>query len=57
MLDGYIDELVTYQCFCAAGELSDMQTSLLTAIVDTAESFVTMATLLNREALLPRMLT
>ena len=44
----YIDELATYQCFCAVGELSDVQTTLLTAIVDkfsTAGSFVTMATL------------
>ena len=49
MLDGYIDELATYRCSCAAGELSDVQTTLLTAIVDTAESFTTMATLLNRE--------
>ena len=57
MLDGNIDKLATYQCSCAAGELSDMQTSLLTAIVDTAETFVTMATLLNREAPLPHALT
>ena len=54
MLDNYIDELATYQCSCAAGELSDVQTTLLTAIVDTAESFVTMAALLNREAPPPR---
>ena len=41
MLDGYIDELATYQCSCAPKELSDVQTTLLRAIVDTAESFVT----------------
>ena len=54
MLDGYIDELATYQCSCAAGELSDVQTTLLTAIVDTAELFVTMVALLNREGPPPR---
>ena len=57
MLDGYIDKLATYQCSYAAGELSNVQTTLLRAIVDTAESFVTVATLLNREALPPRALT
>ena len=52
MLDGYINELATYmyQCSCAAGELSDVQTTLLTAIVDTAESFVTMNTSKSRGA-------
>ena len=49
MLNGYMDELATYQCSCAAGELSNVQTTLLTAIVDTAESFMTVAILLNRE--------
>ena len=57
MLDGYINELATYQCSCAAGELSEVQITLLPAIVDTAELFVTMATLINRELLPPRMLT
>ena len=51
MLDGYIDEPATYQCSCSAGELSDVQITLLIAIVGTAESFVTITTLLNREAL------
>ena len=59
MLDGYIDELAIYQCSCAAGELSDVQTTLLTAIVNKfspAGSFVTMATLLNRVAPPPHVL-
>ena len=29
----YIDEVVTYQCSRAAGEVSDVQTAFLTAIV------------------------
>ena len=57
MLDGYIDQLATYQCSYAAEELSDVWTTLLRAIVDTAESVVTMATLLNREVLPPHALT
>ena len=32
VLDGNIDELASYQCSGAAGELSNMQTTLLTAI-------------------------